>query len=110
MTPMIILRVLSIQSLPMGVVQAKATGRLTMHFANVDYLPFDFSSFTDNLSLYLDQITKMTDQLRLTTQTENELIDKGSYKLALDPTKALAPSKKTRSCTSYCLCEITKCN
>lgn len=70
-----------------GATLAKVAGRLTLRMANAAILPFDFEYFTQTISEYLSDLMQKTDQLREKTRLENELIAKGRYQLANDPTQ-----------------------
>jgi len=78
-----------------GIALAKTTGRVTLRFANADVLPFQFGNFTDNVSLYLDQLMELSDQLRSDTERRNELVEMNAYNLSADPTETyVAPDRQ----------------
>lgn len=78
-----------------GIALAKTAGRTTLRLANADVLPFDFKGFYRTLNGYLSEVIALTDNLRESTEVENQLIDEKRYVYAADPKeKLLPPSKK----------------
>ena len=78
-----------------GVTLAQVAGRATLRMANAELLPFDLGALADNIASYVDEISKLVDKLREETVKRNGLIDDGSFRLALDPSKALgAPPRE----------------
>lgn len=79
-----------------GVALSKTAGRAALRMANADLLPFDFKNLHKTVSGYVTDLISMTDQLRETTATENDLIRTNSYGIANDPTKKnKVPAVKT---------------
>ncbi len=79
-----------------GVALSKTAGRAALRMANADLLPFDFKNLHKTVSGYVTDLISMTDQLRETTATENDLIRTNSYGIANDPTKKnKIPATKT---------------
>jgi N-acetylated-alpha-linked acidic dipeptidase len=74
-----------------GVALAKVAGRVTMRLAYASRLPFEFTALADNISLYIDQIEELADNMREETLETNARIESGVYNLALDPTRTLGP-------------------
>jgi N-acetylated-alpha-linked acidic dipeptidase len=78
-----------------GIALAKTAGHATLRLANADVLPFDFKGFQKTVSGYLTEITTLTDNMRETTEVENQLIQENRYVLASDPNeKYIPPTKK----------------
>jgi len=77
-----------------GVVLAQVAGRATLRMANAEILPFDLSALADNIASYVDEIAELLEKLREDTTERNGLIDDGSYRLALDPQKALGAPRR----------------
>ena len=73
-----------------GVALAKVAGRATLRLANAPRLPFEFTALADNLSLYVEQIEELAEDMRTETVETNARIDSGVYALALDPTRSFA--------------------
>ena len=74
-----------------GVTLAKTTGRMTLRLANADVLPMRFANLVDNVSMYADQVMELLDEIRASTERENELVDMNAYALAADPTQTYVP-------------------
>ncbi|HEY6137957.1 MAG TPA: transferrin receptor-like dimerization domain-containing protein [Thermoanaerobaculia bacterium] len=76
-----------------GVALAKTNGRIVLRLANADVLPFEFTTFADTLSRYLDELTKLADTTRRDIDERNRFIRENVYVLAADPTKTYVPPK-----------------
>ncbi|HSP35135.1 MAG TPA: transferrin receptor-like dimerization domain-containing protein, partial [Thermoanaerobaculia bacterium] len=74
-----------------GVTQAKTNGRLMLRLANADVLPMEFTTFADTLQRYLNELTKLADEMRAQTDERNRLLREHTYEIADDPTKPLVP-------------------
>ena len=70
-----------------GVLQAKTTGRITLRFANADLLPFEFNTLASTIGRYVDEVMKLTDDTRKSTNEKNRLLSEHVMELAADPTK-----------------------
>lgn len=68
-----------------GTTLVKVAGRTTLRLANAEVLPFEFNHFTQTVSGYIDEVTKLANNLREETEKENRLIREGIYELAADP-------------------------
>lgn len=78
-----------------GVALAKAAGRTTLRLANATVLPFDFKAFHRTVSGYQTEVMTLIDNLRETTEVENQLIRDKRYVQASDPTeKIILPTTK----------------
>ncbi len=78
-----------------GVVLSKTAGHVALRMANADVLPFDFRSLHKTIEGYITNLTSQLDQMRETTDVENQLVKLNFYKLANDPTKPYkAPEAK----------------
>ncbi len=74
-----------------GIALAKTAGRTTLRLVNSDVLPFDFKGFQKTLSGYLAEVISLIDNLRETTELENQMIKERRYVLANDPTQKYIP-------------------
>jgi N-acetylated-alpha-linked acidic dipeptidase len=74
-----------------GAVLAEVAGTATLRLANAEVLPFRFSGLADNLELYLTEIIELADKQRSEAERINGLLTSGSFELARDPQKTLAP-------------------
>jgi len=78
-------------TLAYGVALAKTAGRAALRLANADVLPFDFKTFHRTVSGYQSEVITLLDNLRETTEVENQLVREKRYVLAADPTKKSIP-------------------
>jgi N-acetylated-alpha-linked acidic dipeptidase len=76
-----------------GVALAKTDGRMVLRLANADVLPFEFTTFADTVSRYLDELTKLADSTRRDIDERNRLVRDNVYAIAADPTKTYVPPK-----------------
>ncbi len=74
-----------------GVTLAQTTGRALLRLADADILPFEFESFSETVTRYVDEIVTLTDEMRTQTERTNRLIGDGRYVLAADPTTTYVP-------------------
>lgn len=70
---------------------AKITGRAALRLANAPRLPFEFTSFADNVSLYVGELEVLADTMREETEQTRQLVEEGIYAAALNPNTTLAP-------------------
>ena len=77
-----------------GVTLARTTGRIVLRLANADFLPFEFEGLADNVDMYVEEVVKLVDKMRDDTEKLNQMIEEGTYRLALDPSKSLGAPKK----------------
>jgi len=79
-----------------GVTQAKTTGRVTLRFANADLLPFEFTTVAATIGRYTEEVIKLADDMRKSTEEHNRLINEHLMEMAADPTKPfVAPPTET---------------
>lgn len=64
---------------------AKVAGRISLRLVNAEMLPFEFSHFYQTVQGYLEEVTKLADDLREQITKENQLINNGYYALAANP-------------------------
>ncbi len=76
-----------------GVTLAKVMGRSTLRLANAEILPFRFETFVGHVEDYVEEIEKLVEDTRTSTEQHNKLVSSGAYALALDPTESVAPPK-----------------
>ncbi len=78
-----------------GIALAKTAGRVTLRIADADVLPFDFKSFHNTVKGYLAEVTALIDNLRESTDVDNQMIREQRYVQASDPKiKYVAPTTK----------------
>ncbi len=76
-----------------GVALSKTGGRATLRLANADVLPFEFTGSADTINQYVNELTKLTDQMREETQSFNRLLADGTYAAVQDPKQNLVLPK-----------------
>ena len=78
-----------------GVALAKTAGRITLRLANANVLPFDFMGFYKTVNGYVSEVTSLLDNMRESTEVENQMIHENRYVQASDPKKTFVqPSAK----------------
>ncbi len=70
-----------------GIALAKTTGRIVLRMANADVLPLTFRPWYATVSTYLDEIMKLTDDMREKREKYNGMVESRAFELAADPTK-----------------------
>jgi N-acetylated-alpha-linked acidic dipeptidase len=78
-----------------GVALAKTAGRIVLRLADADVLPLDFAPFSDTVGRYVDEVAKLADDLRASTEEENRRIEDGTYKAVDNPSETwVVPAPK----------------
>ena len=72
---------------------AKTAGRTTLRLVNATVLPFDFKGFHKTVNGYVNEVTGLLNDLRESTEVENQMVKENRYKLASDPTKTFVQPK-----------------
>lgn len=76
-----------------GLALAKVGARTALRLANAEVLPFEFQKFYTTVKTYADEVMKLADDQRNSTQKENQNIQAGLYDLALNPSESLKGPK-----------------
>jgi N-acetylated-alpha-linked acidic dipeptidase len=66
---------------------AEFAGHAVISMSEADYLPFRFTDFSDAVKQYMNEITKLTDEMREKSLTLNKMIDDKIYFNSSDPHK-----------------------
>lgn len=77
-----------------GVALSKIAGRVVLRAAESDVLPMRFGDFAERVADYLEEIHKLTDTMRESTETQHRLLDEKLFVLVADPTKVLLPPER----------------
>jgi N-acetylated-alpha-linked acidic dipeptidase len=80
-----------------GVVLAQTAGRVVLRAANADVLPLSLGDFSTRVAEYCEEIHKLADTMRESTELQHRLLDEGLFKLAADPTKTSLPPEREAS-------------
>ena len=76
-----------------GVAEAQTAGRLILRMANASVLPMQFTSVADTLGDYMKDLHDLADSKREKVESLAALLKKDAFKLAADPTRAVAAPK-----------------
>ena len=68
-----------------GIALAKVCGRTTLRLANADVLPFEFTNFAETVGVYVNEITKLAENMREETKAMNQMISNGTLLAVQDP-------------------------
>ncbi|HEX7418285.1 MAG TPA: transferrin receptor-like dimerization domain-containing protein, partial [Thermoanaerobaculia bacterium] len=61
--------------------------------ANADVLPFEYTTMSDTLSRYVDEVTKLSDTSRREIEERNRFIRDNTLEIAADPTQPFVAPK-----------------
>lgn len=70
-----------------GVALAETAGHAVLRMADADVLPFDFRTLYSTIDKYAKEVSELADNMRESTEMQNQLIKANDYTLAADPTK-----------------------
>ena len=76
-----------------GIALSEVAGHAMLQLAETEIFPFRFKDFADEISQYLKELTKITDDMRENTLSKNKLINDKIYLEFSDPTKTYFPPK-----------------
>jgi len=80
-----------------GITLVKVAGRTSLRLANAEVLPFEFQHFAKIIAKYIEEVTKLAEDLRKETEKENRLINEGIYELASNPNETyIIPKPKEK--------------
>jgi N-acetylated-alpha-linked acidic dipeptidase len=68
-----------------GVALARLTGRIVLRLAEADVLPLDFRPVAETIGRYVQEVTKLADDLREQTEEENRRIRERTLEVVADP-------------------------
>ena len=77
-----------------GIALAKTAGRAVLRLADDDILPFNFDDFAGRVSTYLNEIEKLTNNMREETNQLNLELKDSLFTEVADPTKTYIPPKR----------------
>jgi len=76
-----------------GVTLSETGGRMVIRLASAEVLPFEFTRFSETVSRYVKEVTKLADDMRAETEEMNKKIADRSLENAADPTKTYVVPK-----------------
>jgi N-acetylated-alpha-linked acidic dipeptidase len=74
-----------------GVALAQTAGRLTLRLADADVLPLRFGNLAADVGRYVEELNKLTDDMRTATARRDALLAARAYQLAADPKERYVP-------------------
>jgi N-acetylated-alpha-linked acidic dipeptidase len=78
-----------------GAMLSKTAGRMILRMAEADVLPLRATEFADTVAHYVEEMHKLADTMRETTELQHRLLDEKLYALAADPTRpSQAPERE----------------
>jgi N-acetylated-alpha-linked acidic dipeptidase len=78
-----------------GVALAQTIGRLMLRTAQAEVLPLRCGDFADTVAGYADEVHKLADGMRESTELQHRLLEEKAFSLAADPTeKNVAPPRE----------------
>lgn len=80
-----------------GVSLAQSIGRVVLRTANADVLPMRVTDFASAIAQYVEELHKLTTDMRDRTELEHRLLDERAYTLAADPTETNLPPARELS-------------
>ncbi len=80
-----------------SVTLAQTIGRVILRTADADVAPMRLSGFAESLSRYVDELHKLADSQRESTDRQHALLDDKAYTLAADPTENWVPPERLAS-------------
>lgn len=73
---------------------AQTAGRIVLRMAEADVLPLRAGDFSDTVAQYVDEMHKLADTMRESTELQHRMLDEKLYTLASDPTRAFQPPER----------------
>jgi N-acetylated-alpha-linked acidic dipeptidase len=77
-----------------GVMLSKTIGRVVLRVADADVLPLRFGDFSKAVAEYGDEVHKLADAMRESTELQHRMLDDKLFKLAADPTQTYLPPER----------------
>lgn len=77
-----------------GVALAKTGGRFVLRLAEADVLPFELTRFSSTVGRYVEEVTRLADELRAQAEERNRRLTDRAYELADDPKGGFVAPKR----------------
>ncbi len=74
-----------------GITLSKTAGRAVLRLADADLLPLNFNNFASTVGGYIDELIKLTDDMRKETAEFNKRLQEKDMEIVSDPTKTFVP-------------------
>ena len=76
-----------------GITLAQTAGHISLRLANADVLPFEFKSWYNTVSGYLEEVMNEISTMRKGAENHNKLVSSHAYEIAADPQDSLVKPK-----------------
>ena len=77
-----------------GTTLSKVNGRLVLRLSEADILPFRFVNMVDNIGKFVEQNKKLSEDIRKSTKSLNDLLDNNDFAISSNPKKTYLPPKR----------------
>ena len=77
-----------------GTTLSKVNGRLVLRLSEADILPFRFVNMVDNIGKFIEQNKKLSEDIRKSTKSLNDLLDNNDFAISSNPKKTYLPPKR----------------
>ena len=77
-----------------GTTLSKVNGRLVLRLSEADILPFRFVNMVDNIGKFVEQNKKLSEDIRKSTKSLNDLLDNNDFTISSNPKKTYLPPKR----------------
>ena len=84
-----------------GTTLSKVNGRLVLRLSEADILPFRFVNMVDNIGKFIEQNKKLSEDIRKSTKSLNDLLDNNDFAISSNPKKTYLPPKRLRKVPEF---------
>ena len=84
-----------------GTTLSKVNGRLVLRLSEADILPFRFVNMVDNIGKFVEQNKKLSEDIRKSTKSLNDLLDNNDFAISSNPKKTYLPPKRLRQVPEF---------
>ena len=84
-----------------GTTLSKVNGRLVLRLSEADILPFRFVNMVDNIEKFVEQNKKLSEDIRKSTKSLNDLLDNNDFAISSNPKKTYLPPKRLRQVPEF---------
>jgi N-acetylated-alpha-linked acidic dipeptidase len=84
-----------------GTTLSKVNGRLVLRLSEADILPFRFVNMVDNIGKFVEQNKKLSEDIRKSTKSLNDLLDNNDFAISSNPKKTYLPPKSLRQVPEF---------
>ena len=84
-----------------GTTLSKVNGRLVLRLSEADILPFRFVNMVDNIGKFVEQNKKLSEDIRKSTKSLNDLLDNNDFAISSNPKKTYLPPKRLRKVPEF---------